>query len=56
MLTVFRRLPKTEAGWLLAGSYELTGLSVTGKYYFRVAAITPGGTMDFSAPVLKVVV
>ncbi len=54
-------LPETEAGWLMAGSstrasFELTGLNVSSKYYFRVAAITPDGMTDFSAPVLKVVV
>jgi hypothetical protein len=54
-------LPATESDWLMAGTgtrsyYELTGLTVTAKYYFRVAAVTPEGTTDFSAPVLKVVV
>jgi len=29
---------------------------VASKYHFRVAAVTPDGTTDFSAPVLKVVV
>jgi hypothetical protein len=29
---------------------------VAAKYYFRVAAVTPDGTTDFCAPVLKVVV
>jgi len=54
-------LPTDESGWHTAGfttqaSYELSGLEVATKYYFRVAAITPAGTTDFCAPVLKVVV
>ena len=54
-------LPETEAGWLMAGSstqasFEISGLAVGSKHYFRVAAITPNGVTDFSAPVMKVVV
>ena len=53
-------LPDNEVDWITAAtttraSYELTGLEVTARYYFRVAAVTPDGTTDFSAPVLKVV-
>ena len=54
-------LPETEAGWLIAGSstqasFEISGLAIGSKHYFRVAAITPDGVTDFSAPVMKVVV
>ena len=54
-------LPETEDGWLTAGHttqsyYQFTGLTVAAKYYFRMAAITPEGISDFTAPILKVVV
>ena len=54
-------LPTSESSWTQAGTgtrsfYEMTGLTVAAKYYFRVAAVTPDGTSDFSAPVLKVIV
>lgn len=53
-------LPLTEDGWLIVGhsttaSYELTGLTVGAKYYYRVAAITPDGITDFSNPVQKII-
>jgi len=54
-------LPADESGWTTLGyttqsNNEATGLDVATKYHFRVAAVTPDGTTDFSAPVLKVVV
>ena len=54
-------LPETEAGWTTTGHttqsyYQLTGLTVAAKYYFRVCAITPTGNTDYTAPVMKVVV
>ena len=54
-------LPTTESEWVTIGhstqaSYELTGLTVMSKYYFRVAAVTPEGTTDFSAPIEKIVI
>jgi len=54
-------LPADEAGWTTIGyttqaNNEVNGLDIATKYYFRMAAITPDGTTDFSAPVLKVVV
>ncbi|MDD3322818.1 MAG: hypothetical protein PHS59_15375 [Paludibacter sp.] len=53
-------LPENEADWMDAGIstqsyYELTGLNVACKYFFRVAAITPTGKTDFTSPVMKVV-
>ncbi|MFZ4455452.1 MAG: hypothetical protein ACOYOT_04455 [Bacteroidales bacterium] len=53
--------PDTDAGWTLAATstqstYELSGLSVATKYYFRMAAITPSGQTDYTPAVLKVVV
>jgi len=53
-------LPTDESAWIQAGfstqaSYELAGLTVACKYYFRVAAITNNGTTDFTSAVLKVV-
>ena len=47
--------------WLVAGNstgatFVQNGLTVATKCYFRVAAITPEGTTDFTTPVLKVVV
>ncbi len=35
--------------------YELDGLMLGVKYYFRVAAITPDEAIDFSALALKIV-
>ncbi len=54
-------LPENENQWIFSGTstqsnFELSGLSIASKYYFRVAAVTPDGTSDFCAPVLKVVV
>jgi hypothetical protein len=53
-------LPQTEAGWTVAGystrsTYEIAGLPFGSKYYFRVAAVTPNGATDFTAPVLKLI-
>lgn len=53
-------IPDTEAAWTQAGSstqasFEIAGLTVASKYYFRMAAITTEGTTDYTAPVLKVV-
>ena len=47
--------------WVVGGNstgstFILNGLTPATKYYFRVAAITPEGTTDFTAPVMKVVV
>lgn len=54
------KVPDTDAEWTIAGystraSYDITGLPIATKYYFRVAAVTPYGTTDFTAPVLKVI-
>lgn len=54
-------LPETDSQWIHSGTstrcnYELSGLIVANKYFFRVAAVTPDGTSDFSAPVMKVVI
>lgn len=54
-------LPETDSQWILSGTttrcnYELSNLTVASKYYFRVAAVTPDGTTDFCAPVMKVVI
>ena len=54
-------LPTTESEWITVGhstqaNYELTGLTVMSKYYFRVAAVTPEGTTDFSAAIEKIVI
>jgi len=53
-------LPEVETDWLTAGHstqsyYQLSGLTIASKYYFRVAAITPEGNSDFTGPVMKVV-
>lgn len=53
-------LPGNEADWINAGystraDYEISGLTVASKYYFRMAAITPNGTTDFCAAVMKVI-
>lgn len=53
-------IPETEAGWISAGHstqsyFQLSGLMVASKYFFRVAAIKPDGITDFTAPVMKVV-
>jgi hypothetical protein len=44
------------AGSNTQASFEISGLAVGSKYYFRVAAITPDGVTDFIASVMKVVV
>lgn len=54
-------MPETDSQWNHSGTstrsnYELSGLAVASKYYFRVAAVTPDGTSDFSSPVMKVVI
>jgi len=53
-------LPEGEDGWTTAGIstraiYDVEGLTVACKYWFRVAAITPDGTTDYSNPILFVV-
>jgi hypothetical protein len=53
-------VPDTQSGWTDAGictrsTFEISDLNVASKYYFRVAAVTPDGSQDFSAPVFKVV-
>ena len=45
-----------SAGNSTASTFQLSGLTVATKYYFRVAGITSDGTTDFTAPVMKVVV
>jgi hypothetical protein len=52
--------PETEEGWGNAGystqtSIELTDLEIACKYYFRVAAITPDGVLDFCSPIMKII-
>lgn len=54
-------LPDTEEGWSNGGTtvqsyFQLTGLTVATKYYFRVCAITRTGNTDYTAPVLKIVI
>lgn len=54
-------LPTTESGWevlatVTQSTYELKNLIVGCYYYFRVAAVTPDGVTEFSAPVKKLVV
>ena len=53
--------PETDSGWILAGittrsHFDISGLVVSAKYYFRVAAITPNGTSDFCPPVSRTVI
>jgi len=54
-------LPTTESGWEVLAtvtqtSYVLNNLVVGCYYYFRVAAVTPDGVTEFSAPIKKLVV
>jgi len=54
-------IPVSEADWITAGHttqsyFQITGLAVASKYYFRVMAVTPTGTTDFTAPVMKVII
>ncbi|MHB9140313.1 MAG: hypothetical protein ACYC25_00370 [Paludibacter sp.] len=46
----------TTLGHSTRASFEVDGLTVGEICYFRVAAITPNGTTDFTEPVMKVVV
>lgn len=53
-------IPDTEEGWITVGHstqsyFQVTGLTVACKYYFRVTAITTTGITDYTAPVMKVV-
>ena len=52
-------LPLTEAGWnplttTTRTTYEVTGLEPTVRYYFKVSAVTPGGIMDATEPIMVV--
>ena len=54
------KLPDNDSDWVQIGittqtSFEVNNLDIATKYYFRVAAVTPDGIQDFSAPVMKVV-
>lgn len=54
-------LPTAEDSWIIIGqstsaSFEKDGLTPGGKYFFRVAAITPTGITDYTDPVAKIVV
>ena len=54
------KLPDNDSDWVQIGittqtSFEINNLDIATKYYFRVAAVTPDGIQDFSAPVMKVV-
>ena len=54
------KLPDNDSDWVQIGittqtSFEINNLDIATKYYFRVAAVTPDGLQDFSAPVMKVV-
>ena len=55
------KLPETEEEWTTIGystgaNFQVANLTAPAKYYFRVAAITPDGTLDFTPAVMKVVV
>lgn len=54
------KLPDNDSDWVQIAittqtSFEINNLDIATKYYFRVAAVTPDGIQDFSAPVMKVV-
>jgi quinolinate synthase len=54
-------VPETDEGWILCGfstraDFVLSGLDVMKKYVFCVAALTPDGMTDYSAPVEKIVI
>ena len=54
------KLPDNDSDWVQIGittqtSFEINNLDIATKYYFRVAAVTPDGLQDFTAPVMKVV-
>ena len=55
------KLPESEEEWATIGystgaNFQVANLNAPAKYYFRVAAITPDGTLDFTPAVMKVVV
>ncbi len=54
------KLPTSESEWIITTtvycSYTVEGLTPVCYYYFRVAAVTPAGILDFCAPVKKLVV
>ena len=54
------KLPDNDSDWVQIGittqtSFEINNLLIANIYYFRVAAVTPDGIQDFSAPIMKVV-
>ncbi len=54
------KLPDNDTDWVqiaitTQSSFEINNLDIACIYYFRVAAVTPDGIQDFSAPVMKVV-
>ena len=54
-------VPATDEGWILCGvstraDFMLSGLDVMQEYVFCVAALTPEGLSDYSAPIYKIVV
>ena len=54
-------IPDSEDGWVTFGytmgtKYFFENLEVGVRYYFRVAAVTPSGTTDYTSPVMKVVI
>lgn len=53
--------PLTDAGWSVTATttrttHEVSGLNPSTRCYFRVAAVTPDGTSDFTSAVMKVVI
>lgn len=55
------KLPATESEWCIIGhstqiNFKMANLEITCWYYFRVAAITPSGTTDYTPAVKKLVV
>lgn len=54
-------IPADESGWQTIGhskgaNFEMHDLEPAQKYWFRVSAITSKGTLDFTTPVMKLVV
>jgi hypothetical protein len=54
-------LPSTDSGWEVLATvtqttYVVSNIVVGCYYYFRVAAVTPDGTSEFSEPIRKSVV
>jgi len=56
----YDKIPDNDSGWTQIGvttcaNFEISNLPIATKCFFQVAPVTPDGTLDFCAPVMKVI-